>query len=61
MGTDIAPAAPLDIDIMELVNYICDEDFYKDDYRDTTLKLISDSLDYEMLREFYRELAHKIF
>ena len=61
MGTDIAPAAPLDVDIMELVNHICDEDFYKDDYRDTTLKLVSDALDYGMLREFYRGLVNKIF
>ena len=30
-------------------------------YRETTLKLISDSLEYEMLKRHYRELAEKIF
>ena len=37
------------------------EDFYKEDYRETTLKLISDSLEYEMLKRHYRELVEKIF
>lgn len=61
MGSKIAPAAPLDVDILELVQKICDEDFYKKDYRETTLKLISDSLEYEMLKKHYKELAEKIF
>ena len=50
MGSEIAPAAPLDVNILELVQKLCDEDFYKEDYRETTLKLISDSLEYEMLK-----------
>lgn len=54
MGSEIAPAAPLDADILELVQEVCDEDFYKEDYRETTLKLISDSLKYEMLKKHYR-------
>lgn len=61
MGREIAPAAPLDVNILELVQKICDEDFYKEDYRETTLKLISDSLEYEMLKKHYRELTEKIF
>lgn len=61
MGSEIAPAAPLDVNILELVQKICDEDFFKEDYKDTTLKLISDSLDYEMLKNHYRELAERIF
>ena len=43
MGSEIAPAASLDVNILELVQKICNEDFYKEDYRETTLKLISDS------------------
>ena len=54
MGSGIAPAASLDVNILELVQKICDEDFYKEDYRETTLKLISDSLDYEMLKNIIR-------
>ena len=61
MGTSIAPAAPLDVDIWELVQKICDEDFYKNDYRETTVKLISDSLAYETVKNHFRELAEKIF
>ena len=61
MGREIAPAAPLDVNILELVQKICDEDFYKEDYRETTLKLISDSLEYEMLKRHYKELVEKIF
>ena len=61
MGSDIAPAAPLDVNIVESVQKLCDEDFYKEDYRETTLKLISDSLEYEMLKRHYKELVEKIF
>lgn len=61
MGSEIAPAAPLDVDVLELVRKVCDEDFNKEDYRETTLKLISDSLDYEMLKKHYKELVEKIF
>lgn len=61
MGNKIAPAAPLDVDIRKLVQEICDKDFYKEDYNDTTLKLISDSLDYEVLKKHYRKLVEKIF
>lgn len=61
MGNTIAPAAPLEINILELVQKICDEDFYKEDYRETTLKLISDSLEYEMVKKHYKKLVEKIF
>lgn len=59
MGSEIAPATPLDVDILELVRKACDEDFYKEDYREITLKLIPDSLEYEMLKRHYRELVEK--
>lgn len=61
MGSEIAPSAPMDVNIVELVQKICDEDFYKEDYRETTLKLISESLEYEMLKRHYKELVEKIF
>lgn len=61
MGIAIAPAAPLDVNILDVVQKICDEDFYKNDYKDTTLKLISDSLEYEMLKNHYLELVKRIF
>lgn len=61
MGAEIAPAAPWDVDIFELVQKICDEDFYKGDYKETTIKLISDSLTYEEVKNHYKQLAEKIF
>lgn len=61
MGRKIAPAAPLDVNILELVQRICDEEFYKEDYEETTLKLISDSLEYEIVKNHYKALAKKIF
>ncbi len=61
MGSEIAPAAPMDVNIVELVQKICEEDFYKEDYREATLKLISESLEYEVLKRHYKELVEKIF
>ena len=61
LGTEVAPAAFRNANILELANKICEDDFYKDDYRDTTMKLISDNLDYEIVRNFYLELVGKLF
>lgn len=61
MGSEIAPSAALNVDILELARKISDKDFYKEDYRETTLKLISDSLEYEMLKRNYLKLVEKIF
>lgn len=61
MGTNIAPSAPLEVNIPELVEKICDDDFYKIDYKETTLKLISDNLSYDEVKNHYREIAIKIF
>lgn len=61
MGSEIAPAAPLTVNILELVQKICDEDFYKEDYKETTLKLVSDSLEYDVMKEHYVNLARRIF
>ena len=61
MGTEIAPAASFDVDILELAQKICDEDFYKKDYNETTTKLISDSLEYDKVKKHYRLLVEKIF
>lgn len=61
MGNEIAPAAVPDINILEVVQKICDEDFYKNDYKETTMKLISDNLTYEEAKNHYRKLAEKIF
>lgn len=61
MGNEIAPAASQNVNILELVQRICDEDFYKEDYKETTLKLISEPLEYELLKTHYRKLAERMF
>ena len=61
MGTNISQSAPLVVTIHELVEKICDDDFYKIDYKETTLKLISDNLSYDEVKNHYREIAIKIF
>ena len=61
MGNAISPAASLDVNILEMVQRICDEDFYKDDYRETTVKLISEPLDYDTVKNHYKELVKRIF
>lgn len=61
MGSDIAPAAPLNVNMLEMIRRICDEDFYKNDYKETTVKLISDSVTYEEAKRCYKELSEKIF
>ncbi len=37
MGSEIAPSAPFDVDIVELAKRICNEDFYREDYWETAL------------------------
>ena len=59
MGTNIAPSAPLEVNIPELVEKICDDDFYKIDYKETTLKLISDNLSYDEVKNHYTVSAFK--
>lgn len=61
LGPQIAPAAPLDVDILSLAEALCDQDFYKEDYEETTVKLISDSLSYDVVKNRYRMLAERIF
>lgn len=61
LGPQIAPAAPLEVDILSLAEALCDQDFYKDDYEETTVKLISDSLSYDVVKNRYRMLAERIF
>lgn len=46
---------------LEVVNKICEEDFYKKDYRNTTLKLISDSVEYEVVKRHYAKLTERVF
>ena len=61
MGAHISPSASKEINILELVRKICDEDFYRNDYRETTIKLISDDLPYEVVKQQFKKVTEKIF
>ena len=61
MDMSITPSARMNVDINRLVDQICKEDFYKKDYLDTTVKLISDSVDYETVKKFYHEFTVDLF
>lgn len=61
MDIKVAPAAKEDVNIIELVRKLCDEDFYKDDYENSTKGLISDNLSYEETISFYKQLMERVF
>jgi hypothetical protein len=61
MGEAVAPSAKEEIDIAKMICEICDRDFYKQDYTDTTSRLISDDIDYETVRDFYRQFTEGLF
>lgn len=55
------PAAQPGVNICEVAQKLCNEDFYKDDYEETTKKLISDNLSYAEAKDFYFILMRKYF
>ena len=61
MDPEITPAAQPGIIIGEVAKKLCHEDFYRDDYEETTQKLISDNITYREAIDFYRNLMEKYF
>ena len=61
MDPEITPAAQSGINIGKVAKKLCHEDFYKDDYGETTKKLISDDLAYTEAIGFYYDLMNKYF
>lgn len=61
IGTEIAPSASYDVNLVELADKIVLEDFYEEDYKKTTLRLISDGAKYEVVKEFYVEIVNQMF
>lgn len=54
-------SARVDVNVRDLIQKICEEDFYKQDYADTTAKLISDTLDYETVKKYFLEFTEDLF
>lgn len=61
MDPEITPAAQSGINVGEVAKRLCHEDFYKDDYEETTKKLISDDLSYAEAIGFYYDLINNYF
>ena len=61
MDEKIAPSAREEVNILDKVKSICATDFYKSDYEATTLKLISDAVPYETVRDHYLKIAELLF
>ncbi len=61
MSETLAPSARADVDVKRLIHKLCEEDFYGQDYSDITSKLISDRLDYEVVRDFYLRFTDDLF
>ncbi len=61
LGNSIAPTANFDVDIRKLAEEICSSDFYKQDYEATTIFMISDQIDYEIVRNNYLKIVEKIW
>lgn len=61
MDIKITPSARNDIDVLEKVEEIVKEQFYKKDYEDSTMKLISDESKYEDVIDRYLDLMTDLF
>ncbi len=60
LSEKVTPSARENIDIKSVVHKICLEDFYKDDYNDTTRIFISDNVRYEVVRDFLGDFIEKV-
>jgi predicted nucleotidyltransferase component of viral defense system len=61
MSEAVAPSAREEVDVEKVICEICDSDFYKQDYVDTTNRLISDAIAYDTVRDFYRQFTESLF
>ncbi len=57
----VTPSARNQVDISKVACELCDKDFFKDDYENRTMGLISDNVSYEEVIDFYRSLMTRIF
>ena len=60
MDIKITPSAREDVDLLAVAEELIREDFYADDYADSTMKLISDNISYETVKLNYIDLVRNI-
>lgn len=61
LGDNIAPASGFDIDIKQIASKICESDFYKQDYEETTVFMISEQIAYRTVCDSYLDIVRKIW
>ena len=61
MDPERTPAAQPGINVGEVAKKLCHEDFYREDYEETTKKLISGDLSYAEVIDFYSTLMDMYF
>lgn len=60
MDIKVAPSARSNVDVYAVAQKLIQEDFYADDYENSTVKLISDDVSYETVKENYYNLMKKL-
>ncbi len=58
---NVTPSARRYVDILGILDEIVTNDFYKKDYEESTKKLISDNIEYEMVVQCYSDVIRKLF
>ena len=61
LGNEIAPASDFNIDIRQIALEICESDFYRQDYEETTVFMISEKIAYEAVCDNYLNIVRKIW
>ena len=60
MDIKITPSARENVNLLAVAEELIQEDFYKNDYADSTMKLISDNVLYETVKQNYIDLVRRI-
>lgn len=60
MNINVAPSARENVDLLETAGKLIRDDFYMDDYRTSTIKLITDNISYEMVKAGYLDIMKQI-
>lgn len=61
MDPEITPSAQPGINVSDVVQKVCETDFYKEDYEETTKLMISDNVKYGEVIDFYQQIMTKYF
>ncbi len=56
----VCPSAKPDVNIREMINEICNSDYYKSDYELITSYFIADSVDYLEVRRCFLKTAEEL-